>query len=344
MERIAIVGAGMAGLAAAWGLRRAGREVVVFEKSRGLSGRAATRRRNGKRYDHGANFFRTEDPEVANLVHRVLPTDDLVEIPGEVWTFGANGRPAPGDPVLNARPKYTYRQGISMLGKLMATAVEPELRREARVGRMVHGDGQWRLLDDQGDLLGEFSAVVMTPPAPQAAGLLEASQFLPELRESLCTALSEVRYEQQFTFIFGFAREWERGGPFHALVNLDRGHDVTWVSFENDKAGHVPDGESVLIVQMAAEWSSTHYEATRGDLVPEVVSRVREVLPAMPEPDWWDSQRWGFARPTGRPDRGVIRRGEEIGLHVAGDALSGRGRMPLAIKSGLETARRLTGE
>ena len=84
MNRVAIIGAGLSGLAAGWELSRRGLDVVVFEKSRGLSGRAASRGHGAVRYDHGANFFRTSDPEVYTLVHEVLPTDDLVEIPGGV--------------------------------------------------------------------------------------------------------------------------------------------------------------------------------------------------------------------------------------------------------------------
>ncbi len=52
-RRIAVVGAGLAGLGAARALAGAGREVVVFEKSRGLGGRLATRRVEGAVLDHG---------------------------------------------------------------------------------------------------------------------------------------------------------------------------------------------------------------------------------------------------------------------------------------------------
>ncbi|PMP83934.1 MAG: FAD-dependent oxidoreductase, partial [Chloroflexus aggregans] len=43
MKSVAIVGAGVAGLAAAHALATAGFTPVVFEKSRGVGGRAATR-------------------------------------------------------------------------------------------------------------------------------------------------------------------------------------------------------------------------------------------------------------------------------------------------------------
>ena len=74
-HRIAIVGAGVAGLAAALRLTEAGEKVVVYEKSRGLSGRAATRTKEGCRYDFGANYFKVGCNEVAKLVFKTLPTE-----------------------------------------------------------------------------------------------------------------------------------------------------------------------------------------------------------------------------------------------------------------------------
>lgn len=53
---IAIVGAGMTGLSCARMLADAGLEPIVFEKSRGLGGRLATRRADALRFDHGAQF------------------------------------------------------------------------------------------------------------------------------------------------------------------------------------------------------------------------------------------------------------------------------------------------
>ena len=54
---VAIVGAGIAGLACAKELQTAGLAVQVFEKSRGLGGRSATRSASLSKFDHGAQFF-----------------------------------------------------------------------------------------------------------------------------------------------------------------------------------------------------------------------------------------------------------------------------------------------
>ena len=59
--RVAVVGAGMAGLTAARTLAGAGLEVTLLDKSRGPSGRMATRRTAARAFDHGAQFFTVRD-------------------------------------------------------------------------------------------------------------------------------------------------------------------------------------------------------------------------------------------------------------------------------------------
>lgn len=46
-DRVAVVGAGLAGLIAARAMADVGHTVAVFEKGRGLGGRMASRRKNG---------------------------------------------------------------------------------------------------------------------------------------------------------------------------------------------------------------------------------------------------------------------------------------------------------
>src|SRR5262249_57979689 len=50
---VAVVGGGLAGLAAAAYLGRAGRKVTLFERSRSLGGRAATHENGGFRFNIG---------------------------------------------------------------------------------------------------------------------------------------------------------------------------------------------------------------------------------------------------------------------------------------------------
>ena len=59
--KIAIIGAGIAGVSATNALNARGCNVTLFEKSRGYGGRCATKRWEGHTVDHGAQYFTIRD-------------------------------------------------------------------------------------------------------------------------------------------------------------------------------------------------------------------------------------------------------------------------------------------
>ena len=73
----AIVGAGPAGLAAAYDLANRGRQFVVFEKDGQVGGLSKTVNYRGFRCDIGGHRFFTKSEEVSRLWHEVLPDDFL---------------------------------------------------------------------------------------------------------------------------------------------------------------------------------------------------------------------------------------------------------------------------
>ena len=57
MKNIAIIGAGIAGLACAYELQKKGHTVTVYEKEPYVGGRMSSREKNGFIFDIGANHF-----------------------------------------------------------------------------------------------------------------------------------------------------------------------------------------------------------------------------------------------------------------------------------------------
>lgn len=339
---VAVVGAGVSGLAAAWRLARGGMKCTVFEKSRGLSGRAATRRRDGHRYDHGANFFQLEDPVIADLLRNQLSAEGLVEIPGGIHTFDGAGRVFPGDPVRNAVPKWTYRDGISMLGKkLLEASPGVEVVRPTRIVNLGRDAAGWWVEDEEGGRHGAWKRLVLSLPSPQAAELLRASG----IDDALADRLEAVAYHSQFSLILGYDAPPVRERAFHALVNSDGLHPVAWLGFEEDKPGHIAGDASVMVVQMSPDWSADHYAVPPAQWIDEARTHVARLLAVeLPPPDWWDCQRWKYAHPLpGMADAPALRAREADGLYLTGDGLLGKGRVPLAMKTGIDAAERMLG-
>ena len=339
MKKIAVVGAGVSGLTVAYGLRSAPLDVTIFEKSRGYGGRAATRGRAGCRYDHGAPFFSPSTERVERLVTSHLPTEHLVAIGRPVGTFDEDGScrlPSPDDPV---RPRWTYVQGISTLGKLLARQGRAEVHRGTRIERLARRDDQWRLHTAADEGADDYDAVVLTAPAPQSASLLHGIEAEGIVR--VRTALESVPYRSQFAYVLAYERSIERPGDVFGLRGPEQGHPLEWIGFESDKPGHVPAGQTVLVLHSSGEWTAPRVDEAPETFWPEIQAAAETVLStSLREPTWTDTQRWRYARPdptaTLEPDLGT-----DEGLFLAGEAVAGTGTVSAAIESGFDTAARL---
>ncbi|WP_256545272.1 NAD(P)/FAD-dependent oxidoreductase [Halobellus inordinatus] len=343
--RLGIVGAGAAGAGAAYALRDADVDVTIVEKSGGVCGRAATRRKNGCRYDHGANYVTEADERTAALLPE-LGTEGLVEIDEPVWTFDAAGEITAGD---RESTKWTWTEGITQLAKRLLAATDATVHRRTRTAEVAREEGKrvdddaasWTLTDTDGDRYGPFDALLLTPPAPQTADLLRATDWDDDRLDSLVDAVSAVPYRTVRTLVFHYP--FRDSYPWYGLVNPDKEHAIGWLSREECKEGHVPDGESLLIVQMGPEWSTTHYDDPLSDVEPGVADRVATLLDddRYADPDWVDDQGWRYALPDASLDADAVRLTEDAGLYVAGDWVAGEGRVPRALWNGYDVGERI---
>jgi protoporphyrinogen oxidase len=75
---VVIIGAGPAGLTAAYELTKAGRTSTVLEADDTVGGISRTVERDGWRFDIGGHRFFTKVPEVERLWHEILPDEDFL--------------------------------------------------------------------------------------------------------------------------------------------------------------------------------------------------------------------------------------------------------------------------
>jgi protoporphyrinogen oxidase len=75
---VVVIGAGPAGLTAAYELGKAGAPAVVLEASDTVGGISRTVERDGWRFDIGGHRFFTKVPEVESLWHEILPDEEFL--------------------------------------------------------------------------------------------------------------------------------------------------------------------------------------------------------------------------------------------------------------------------
>jgi renalase len=342
MTRLAIVGAGPAGLTAARALRRSRPqlEIAIYEKSRGLGGRVATRRRDGFAFDHGAQVIKAPSDAVRRLLEEELDAADLRRVERPVWVFDASGAVSPGDQALNAETSYCYRDGNNRLGKLLADGLD--VRREVRIASLARGASaqSFTLYDAGGAEVGEADVVLLTAPAGQSAEIVAASELDAGLKERLAGELGRGVYRRCVSLALAYARPLER--PYYALVNADRGHPVAWLALEHTKGpDRCPPGHSLLIAQMAPGWSREHWDAPADAIGPTVAGLASALVGEdLGEPLWYDRQGWRYSQPDAACDFDALN-DTGAGLFFAGDFAARQGRVHLAIESGWRAAARI---
>jgi renalase len=336
MSRVAIVGAGAAGSAVAYALEDDA-EATIFEKDRDVSGRGATRRRHGCTYDYGANYIHSDEGQVSDIVAEM--DDGLVDVTQPVWTFDGDGAVSEGRE--SGGHKWSYTGGIDQFAERLLSTVDAVVLRETTVDRISREPDGWIVTDATGHEYGEFDALVLTPPAPLTADLLGGARWAHSNRRRLRERIERIPYRVVTTVVLNYPVELEV--PYYALVNTDNDHDVGWLSRESCKDGHVPDGESLLVVQMAPDWSIDHYGDGDETLAETAADKVATLLEddRLADPEWFDVHRFRYALPDDGLDEESSDRAADHDLYFAGDWVAGEGRVHLAAQTGLETGERV---
>ena len=187
---VLIIGAGIAGLTAARALRAAGKTVLLLEKSRGLGGRAATRRWDGLPVDHGAQFFTARSADFTAQVDDWSRRGVCFE-----WSHGLHHATQDGPQQAHGDhfPRYACREGMTALGRDLGGPDPSFVLRETKVTRIQCRDSDWEVSAEDGRIF-RSRALIVTPPPPQSAALLaaaspEAASLLHSLPMAPCLAL-----------------------------------------------------------------------------------------------------------------------------------------------------------
>ena len=338
--KIAIIGAGMAGLTAARLLNEAGHEVEVFEKSRGVGGRMATRRSEGGAiFDHGAQTVKPGDTGLMRWMEEETLSQKLIRIPAPTRIFRASGEILPPD-LDHAEPQYAYVEGITAFPKHLAAKLDKPIRFQTRIARLVEQETDVSLVDTDGNEAGSFDAVIVTAPAPQAADLLEASAAVDSASHAKRIALLRtVPYVSCLSILLAYPPPVPEA-PAYALLAEDRSSALLWLAFEKEKsAARSPDGGAVLVAQLGPDYSARNYQTDDEAIIAETLPSLKPLFgETYSKPAWSQVKRWRYSQPRGHADFAEANASKGR-IVVCGDGLRpGNGRIQEAYLSGIEAA------
>lgn len=305
--RIAVVGAGMAGLSCADALRRIGHDITLLDKGRGPGGRMSTRRMatplGEVAFDHGAQYFTARDPGFRSQV--------------EDWA--AQGVVAPW--ALPAPDAWVGTPGMNAVIKAMAAG--HDVHWGVHVDRIDRRPDGWRISAGPASFSG-FGAVVLAVPAEQAVPFLSLHDFAMA-REAML-----ARSQPCWTAMFAFAQPLPGGRD----MIRDTGR-IGWAARNVAKPGR--SGPEGWVVQATPEWSQAHVEDDPDAVAARLLAELSAALGAdLPAPVTAAAHRWRYAMSAGL-SHGAMWNGA-IGLGLCADWLLGP-RVECAWLSGQQLAR-----
>lgn len=287
--RVAIVGAGIAGLSCAAALQSGGHRVVLFEKSRGVGGRMATRRvtrpDGDLAFDHGAQYFTARDPAFREAVAGWAAA-------GVVAPWPAAGEDA-----------WVGTPGMNAVAKALAASLT--VRHDHRVAALHRGDDGWLVDADDAD---RFDAVIVATPAEQAAPLLATIAPVSAALADAC------RSEPCWTALLAFD---EAVGIRQDTIRATG--SIGWAARDGAKPGR--GGGETWVVQATAAWSRAHLEDAADAVVDLLLAELAGLAERpLPVPSVRIGHRWRYAR-VASVEHGALW-DEATGVGAVGDWLT----------------------
>ena len=278
--RIAIIGAGIAGLTLATALRGHA-DVVVFDKSRGVGGRMANRRIGELRFDHGAQFFTARSAAFREFLRPYIDSGTVQPWTPRVLTLASGAKPWRRDWF---EPHYVGVPAMTALPKAMADGLALQLQWQAT--GLARTQAGWQLHAADGRSEGPFDWVVATAPATQIC-----QWFPPEF--SGMQALQRVRHAPCIAVMLAYADpldlRWDAVRVREAAVD--------WVVRGSSRPRAAP-GHTLLLHSTHA-WAETHFDNDDASIAAALQQSLIDALGhPLPLPVLSEVQRWRYASAT----------------------------------------------
>jgi predicted NAD/FAD-dependent oxidoreductase len=273
---VVVVGAGVCGASAARALTDAGFPVVVHDKGRVPGGRAATRSRTNRHFDHGAQYFTSRDPGFLAQVESWARRGDIAEWHPRLVSINADGIRGTTSP----ERRWVAVPGMSRLAESMLGGID--VRCNSSVIGLTRADGGWQLHLADGSADGPYQTLLCSLPGPQVGELLRG--------HALASLAAEVKFSPCWASMLEFAEPLDVAFDA-AFVNVG---PLSWVARDSSKPGR-PAGERWL-VHAGPDYSHARLEDTAESVAVELQRAFFAAIGVDPRPPLWSAaHRWRYA-------------------------------------------------
>lgn len=318
--RVVVVGAGLAGLAAARSLTDRGCRVVVVDKSRGAGGRMSTRRHGDCRYDHGAQYFTVRDARFMRHVLAWQARGLVQRWDAKIAVLSADSIQMAGD----STERYVAVPAMNAICRELAAGLR-DCRFDWQAASASYDGANWQVTSSDGKVV-EGEILLLSTPPEQARALVkhhDVDKALHGFEMRPCWSLMVEMDRPLFA-------EWDA-----AFVNNG---PLSWVSGQASRP-HRPAADA-WVLHAAYQWSNEHLDKRAEDICALMLDAARKLPGAQPfEVRHAAAHRWRYALAGNPLNEGVLWYPSKR-LALAGDWCHGS-RIEGAFLSGVLAARRI---
>lgn len=276
--KIAIIGAGIAGLNLAKLLADVA-EIVVFEKSDKLGGRAATHHANGFSFDHGAQFF-TAKSKVFQSFAKTLEAEQVLA------RWDARFVEVAGTEIDSQRewddefPHYVGTPAMNAIGQHLAQNLDVRLNQ--LIVSIKKSNTHWIVETAQAKYEG-FDWVLVTIPAAQAKAIL------PE-NLGLKAQLDDVVMRPCFALMLGYETpkllDWDAAFVSKSILS--------WISINSSKPNR---GQPFTMVALSRnDWAGDNFDQQESDIVAAMLLALEAIIgQKLDDASYLKLKRWKYA-------------------------------------------------
>ena len=286
---IAVIGAGLAGLACAQALAAAGCRVDVFDKSRGPAGRMSTRRgedtQGDWQCDHGAQYFTAQDAGFRAEVQRWQQAGVAALWPARISSHDGQCFTAVSTPLERFVGTPRMTAPAAHLARTLSALAPVEIHLQTTVQSLQATKAGWALTSaEHGTHAQPYRAVLLAVPAPQAPPLLAAvassgAALATRARMRACWAVM-VRCSSPLPF--AFEGVFVNAGP------------LRWIARDNSKPGRSSAPDTWLL-HASPEWSESHIEDDAASVTAALLQAFAALGGADPASVEATAHRWRYA-------------------------------------------------
>jgi predicted NAD/FAD-dependent oxidoreductase len=339
-RNIAVIGAGIAGLACARTLAQAGHQVTVLDKGDAPGGRMGSCETPFGSFDHGAQYFTVRDARFEKALS-VSAGSHKPWSANAVRVLDPHGRVA--EAALPSRESHWV--GVPTMDAIARDWAQPLLKdrrlvlqtRVNRIERDALDPQRWQLQtsgpEDSVHVFSGFDTVLLAIPNGLAGGLLRQSALAPALAQKI----EKVEVAPCWTLMLAFPQAVRPtltylGPQWNAALSTH--HRIAWLARESSKPRRSPVER--WTVQASPAWSEEHLEDDPQRVQAKLLKAFAEVTGIHATPDFAQVYRWRWAKTMVPLGQSHLWDGK-AGLGVCGDWCLGH-RVEDAFVSGLELA------